>query len=121
LRLLADQHISPKTVEYLKLLGHDVVTVALVLSPTAQDSAIVDVARAEQRVVLTQDLDYTSLIALSKSSSPSLLLLRVSKMDAESVNALLATALPMVEKSLSEGAIVTLTENTYRVRALPLN
>jgi predicted nuclease of predicted toxin-antitoxin system len=65
MRLLADMHISPRTVAWLRSLGHDVVRVDEVLQPTASDEAIVDRARKEGRVVLTQDLDFSAIIAVS--------------------------------------------------------
>jgi hypothetical protein len=43
--LLADLNIAPRTVAYLRSLGHDVVRVDQALSPEADDEAIVAVAR----------------------------------------------------------------------------
>ncbi len=41
MRLLADMHISPRTVEFLRSLGHDVVRVNAILPATASDETIV--------------------------------------------------------------------------------
>jgi predicted nuclease of predicted toxin-antitoxin system len=41
MRLLADLHISPRTVEYLQSRGHDVVRVSQVLPPTSSDHQII--------------------------------------------------------------------------------
>ncbi len=65
MRLLADLNIARRTVAFLRSLGHDVVRVDEVLAPTAEDAAIVTLARQDQRTVLTQDLDFSAIVALS--------------------------------------------------------
>ena len=42
--LIADVHISPRTVQFLNSIGHDVVTVQSVLPPDAPDREIVRMA-----------------------------------------------------------------------------
>ncbi len=65
MRILADVQISPRTVELLRLLEHDVVRVGDVLEPTAADDEIVAEAVRDRRVILTQNLDFTAIVALS--------------------------------------------------------
>jgi len=65
MRLLADLHMSPLTVTFLRSLNHDVVRVTDVLPPNAPDEVIVGQARSDSRIILTQDLDFSRLIALS--------------------------------------------------------
>ncbi len=54
MRLLADLHVAPRTVEFLRSLGHDVVRVPEVLPATATDAEIVARAIEENRAVLTR-------------------------------------------------------------------
>jgi predicted nuclease of predicted toxin-antitoxin system len=65
MRLLADLHIAPRTVEYLRSLGHDVVRVSQVLPPTSSDHEIIAYAARDRRAILTQDLDFSAEIAVS--------------------------------------------------------
>ncbi len=53
MRLLADLQISPRTVLFLRELGHDVVRVSDVLPGTTADRVIVEFARENERVILT--------------------------------------------------------------------
>ena len=53
MRLLADMHISPRTVEFLRRLGHDVVRVNEILPPQTPDEMIVSRADEDDRIVLT--------------------------------------------------------------------
>jgi predicted nuclease of predicted toxin-antitoxin system len=61
-RLLAHMHISPRTVGFLRALGHDVVRVNEVMPVTSTDEAIVLKALDEERVVLTQDLRFSAIL-----------------------------------------------------------
>ena len=51
-------HVSPRTVGFLRALGHDVVRVNEVMPVTSTDEAIVLRALDDERVVLTQDLRF---------------------------------------------------------------
>ena len=52
MRLLADLHIAPRTVQFLRQLGHDVARVSDLAPPTLPDVDIVSLAIHERRVVL---------------------------------------------------------------------
>lgn len=120
MRALADMHIAPRTVTFLRSLGHDVVRVDELLVPTATDEAIVAAAAREGRCVLTQDLDFSAIVALSGRTVPSVVSLRLSSSRVERVNAVLQEVLPGMEKDLLDGAIVTVQDGRVRVRRLPV-
>jgi len=58
MKLVADIHISPRTVEFLRSIGHDVLRVNEILPANADDETIVARAAYESRTLLTQDLDF---------------------------------------------------------------
>lgn len=120
MRLLADVHISPRTVAFLGALGHDVVRVAESLTPTATDLEIVAAAARDDRVVLTQDLDFSAIVALSGERRPSVVSLRLTSSRVEHVNLVLARVLPAVEMDLQAGALVTVEDERIRTRRLPV-
>lgn len=120
MKLLADLHISPRTVGFLRVLGHDVVRVTEVIDPRSSDSAIVACARADGRTILTQDLDFSQIIALSGETRPSLILLRLSSSRVEFVNATLQRVLPLIAPDVEAGVIVTVADRRIRTRRLPL-
>lgn len=120
MRLLADLHIAPRTVQFLRSLGHDVLRVTDLLPATASDETIVERAAQDQRIVLTQDLDMTAIIALSRRRYPSLVTLRLSSVRIELVNTILQRTLPILEQDLQEGALVTIEDSRVRLRRLPL-
>ena len=120
MKLLADLHISPRTVEFLRTLGHDVARIIEIMPPDAGDQAVVAEADKQHRVILTQDLDFSSIIALGGRKRPSIITLRLSSSRIEHVNAVLQKVLPTVESDLVAGAVVTVEDTRIRLRQLPI-
>ena len=72
MKFLIDMPLSPELVPWLSQKGHDVIhafQAGLAFSP---DEAILEYARKEQRVVITADLDFPRLLALTKAEGPGL-------------------------------------------------
>ena len=119
-RLLADLNVAPRTVVFLRSLGHDVVRVDALLPDTAPDAEIVGVALREGRTILTQDLDFSALVALSGRSGPSVVSLRLSSSRVERVNERLRDVLPSLAAEIESGAIVSVEDDGVRARSLPI-
>ena len=120
MRLLADIHISRRTVRFLNDLGHEVIRVDSVLPVQASDEEIVAKAIEEGRAVLTQDMDFSDIVALSGRAVPSLVSLRLSDSRVENVNRILESVLPLLEGDVTAGVIATVEDNRVRTRPLPL-
>ncbi len=120
IRLLADMNISPKTVRVLQQHGWDIVRVSQILPVSASDQEILELARRQNRTVVTQDLDFSALLALGGYDRPSLIILRLSVSDPEAVTDRLLELLPRLEQVLQEGCAVTVEETTVRIRKLPV-
>lgn len=120
IRLLADVHISPLTVAVLRSQGYDIVRTTDLLPMTAADAEILELARREGMVIVTQDLDFSMLVALGNYGQPSLITLRLSSAKPAVISQRLLTILPAVEPELAEGAAITVDDDTVRVRKLPM-
>jgi predicted nuclease of predicted toxin-antitoxin system len=93
MRFLADAAIAPATVEFLRQAGHDAIHVRQLQMQRAPDTAVVEYARAERRVVLTFDLDFGEVLALGIHDRPSVVILRLTDQTADSVNERLSIVL----------------------------
>ena len=118
--LLADVHISPLTVVALKSQGYDIVRTTDLLPATATDMEILELARLQGKIVLTQDLDFSMLVALNNYGLPSLITLRLSSAKPDVVTQKLLDVLPTVEAELVEGAAITISDDSVRIRKLPI-
>ncbi|NCR41499.1 MAG: hypothetical protein GPJ21_17615 [Microcystis aeruginosa W13-11] len=120
LGLLADVHISPLTVAALRSQGYDIVRSTDLLPATAADGEILELARVEGKIILTQDLDFSMLVALNNCGMPSLITLRLSSARPDVVAQRLLDVLLTVETELTEGAAITISDDSVRVRKLPI-
>lgn len=71
LKYFADIHISPHTCNSLREAGYHVLRVNDVLPSTASDLQIIEYARQQKMVIITQDLDFSALLALTNLAGPS--------------------------------------------------
>lgn len=81
---------------------------------------IFEKALAEDRVVLTSDLDFGEIAAAVKDTAGKVLLLRLQNSRASNVVRRLSTVLPGVEQDLAAGAVIIVEESRHRVRPLPV-
>ncbi|NQW48356.1 MAG: DUF5615 family PIN-like protein [Planctomycetes bacterium] len=121
MRLLCDMGIAVATATALRDLGHDAVHLVDLGLSRAADREILDLARAEKRVVVAHDLDFTDLVAVSGASTPSVVIFRLRVMRPERVLARLVAVIEALTTDLDAGAIVTITEALTRVRRLPVS
>lgn len=118
-RLLLDQGLPRSAATLLRQGGWDVVHVSEVGMSRASDADILR-ARAESRACVTLDADFHSLLATGGESGPSAIRIRKEGLDAGALTALLQGIWPRIEDVLDSGALVTVTEQSIRVRRLPI-
>ena len=121
MRLLADLHISPRTAQFLRSVGHDIVRVNEILPGNSTDDTVVKRAAEDARAILTQDLDYSAIIVLSGARTPSLISLRLSSSRVEYVNTVLEKVLPQLEQDVLSGMMITVEDSRIRRRSLPVS
>jgi len=120
MKFLADMGISPRTVAFLRDLGHDAVHLHAQGLGHLADSAILGNARKEGRILLVHDLGFGELIAFGGTRRPSTVIFRLRNMRPERVNRYLQEIIGRHQASLEQGAIVSVTEGQIRVRVLPI-
>jgi predicted nuclease of predicted toxin-antitoxin system len=121
LRFLIDNAISPAVAEGLARARHDAVHVRDYGMQAASDDAIFDRAEAENRIIVSADTDFATLLAARKVRSPSLVLFRHGSQHRPGDQiALLNANLPRFEQDLEAGSVVVIEPERIRVRSLPL-
>jgi len=84
------------------------------------DDQIVLKALEEKRTIMTHDLDFGRIVALSGRTVPSIVTFRLSNMSPASVSFALEAVLIEASAALEKGALVTVTDQGSKVRVLPV-
>lgn len=121
MRLVLDVNLPPKLAEALRKIGLDAVHWTDVGPTTAPDSEILAWAAANDRAIVTQDLDFPELLALSNARLPSVVLLRNANALGPSLASILKSATEQCRDALNDGAIVVVDARGLRVRTLPID
>jgi len=111
MRFLADMGVSLKTVESLRVAGHDVVHLREQGLQRLPDPEILAKASREGRIVLTFDLDFGELVAAAGSTLPSTIIFRLRNQTAESVTPRLEQVVKEESEQISAGAVVIVEES----------
>lgn len=122
MKFLVDNALSFRVAELLCEADHDAVHVRDYGLGAAEDQVILERAHIEDRVILSADTDFGTLLAQMKSNKPSFILLRWSglRLAQEQTRVILANLSNIVEE-LNEGAVVVIEPTRIRVRSLPIN
>ena len=100
--------------------GWDVVHVSDIGMSRAGDDEILGRALTEARVCVTLDADFHALLANGKERGPSVIRIRKEGLDGPALAALLQGVWAGIENALEDGAMVTVTERSVRVRRPPV-
>ncbi len=120
MRFLADMGISQNTVTFLENYGYDVVHLRDVNLQRLSDEDIVKKALVENRIILTMDLDFGYLMAISRAKLPSIILFRLENESPKNVNRRLQKVLAVSIDAIKKGAVIAVLEHTHRIRQLPI-
>jgi predicted nuclease of predicted toxin-antitoxin system len=118
MRFLADMGVAQRIVEWLRAEGHDAIHLREEGLPRMPNGEIFAKAASENRIVLTFDLDFGEIVALSGGRRASVILFRLHNTRTPHVMDRLKKVLKDSGEALEQGAIVVVEESRHRTRRL---
>ncbi len=119
MRFLLDMPVSFLLLDVLKAHGHEGVHAHQIGKDRAPDDELLEIARREGRVIITADLDFPRLMALSLVAGPGLILFRGGNYSDREMGELLARVLDRVSAADLEKSICVVDRKRIRVTRLP--
>lgn len=120
MKILLDMNLSPAWTSFLKNAGWEAAHWSTVGDPRAPDFIIMAWAREHGYIVFTHDLDFGTMLALTRAPGPSVIQIRCEDITPSGSGALVVRALRQFGETLERGAIVVVDEARLRARVLPL-
>jgi len=120
IKILLDQGMPRSAVAHLKDGGWDAVHAYDIGLGRASDSIILERARQDGRIVITLDADFHALLAITNAAAPSVIRIRQEGLRGTALAELLLRIWPQIERQILQGAMVTITKTSIRIRQLPI-
>src|SRR5712691_8256603 len=122
MRFLVDNALSPILATLLKQADHNALHVRDIDLHRSDDVVIFDHAAAEDRIVVSADTDFGTLLATRSAQKPSVIQFRgQGSRKPEALALTILSNLPPLIDALESGSLVTFEPSRIRVRALPIN
>jgi predicted nuclease of predicted toxin-antitoxin system len=120
MKLLVDMNLSPRWIDLLTRSQFQAAHWSSIGSPHALDEEIMTYAAEHDYVVLTNDLDFGAILAVTHGEKPSVVQIRSENLNPDVIGAQTIKALRQLAEQLDEGALVNVDPIRTRVRLLPL-
>ncbi|TVS16855.1 MAG: hypothetical protein EA417_09410 [Gammaproteobacteria bacterium] len=120
MKILLDMNLPPRWVEFLSDHGIEAVHWSSVGDGRAPDSQILRWAEDHRFAIFTHDLDFTTLLAITGASGPSVIQLRSQDVMPDAVGAQVVSVLSTHASAVETGALITVDLISSRVRLLPI-
>jgi len=117
-KFLADENISPLTVKHIRKLGFDISDLIERNKRGIINGKLIELAVRENRVILTQDLDFGEMFYFSGKKEFGVIVIRVKSPTVEKINLVIEKFIEEIDLNKVDltKSLIILDETKYRIR-----
>jgi len=120
MKILIDMNLSPSWAGFLTGNGIEAAHWSYIGSPDAPDTEIMMYAKTHDLTILTNDLDFGYVLALTHGKKPSVIQIRTGALGHNRIGTIVLNAIKRLAANIDKGALVTINPRKTRVTFLPL-
>ena len=121
MKIILDMNLSPSWAGFLTNAGYEATHWSDIGAFNAPDTDIMAWAKTHDCIVISCDLDFGTILAVTGGDKPSVVQIRSDNLSLLEIGDVLVNALRQCDNELKSGALLTLDVDKRRVRLLPLN
>lgn len=118
MRFKVDENVHPEAVSLLRAAGHEAVSVWDQDMRGQSDAVIAEVSRVEQRILLTQDLDFSDIRAYPPNRYSGIIVLRLADQGRRQVLSALGRVVKLLASQPIERYLWIVTESAVRIHGV---
>lgn len=111
-----DENLPVDLVQILRSADHDASSVFEQNLSGEQDRTVLDMCRAENRALITLDLDFADVRSCPPSQNRGIIVLRLQRQDRPHIESIIKRLLPVFESESVDGRLLIVDENRVRIR-----
>jgi predicted nuclease of predicted toxin-antitoxin system len=120
MKILVDMNLSPNWVDFLTKNGIEAAHWSFIGPPDAHDTEIFSYAKTHNFTVLTNDLDFGFILAITHGEKPSVIQTRTGALGTDRIGDIVVNAIRQLAADIEQGALITVDQHKVRVTLLPL-
>ncbi len=120
MKFLFDENMPPSFCTILHNLGYDAIHVYDVKLNQTPDNEIVIFAQQHDCIIITNDLDFSRLIAVGNLTMPSIITFRMPQLNKTIFSEIITLNLVDLIDALLEGSMITIDDKKIRIQSLPV-
>lgn len=121
MKFLLDMPVSSTLLRVLCFYGHEGVHASQIGKSRASDEELLDLARQEERIIITADLDFPRLLALSFATGPGIILFRGGNYSDREMCDLLERVFEEIPSENLKNSICVIDRQRIRITNLPID
>ena len=120
MKILVDMNLSPKWSNFLIENGIEAIHWSCVGSHDSTDEDIFSFAKMQNLTVLTSDLDFGFILAITHGKKPSVIQIKSGALCSNKIGHIVVNAIKLLVADIEQGALITIDTHKTRVSLLPL-